>query len=131
MYLDESPPNAFQVGEYNMVKSIITEEKLRIEEKFKPEREVLNYVNLFVGTNHSTTQFPFIQSTGSHHAEKGRRLMLFDVIGELAGAKDDFAMDCVDELLKVPLCSIAKILYCDVNLHGFRPEDSKETGVCV
>jgi hypothetical protein len=73
LYLDEAPPNAFQQNELCMViliyflqiKAIASEDTLRIEQKYCPERETQNFINVFISSNYKTTEFPFIMnSTG-------------------------------------------------------------------
>jgi hypothetical protein len=53
--------------------------------------------------------------------------MLFDLNPELSGSKCQEAINCVEELVRIPLACLAKVFYCDVDLEGFRPEDAKET----
>jgi phage/plasmid-associated DNA primase len=47
LYLDEAPPQSFSSLEFNMIKAIVTEDRLRVEEKYKVERETRNCAELF------------------------------------------------------------------------------------
>jgi hypothetical protein len=82
--LDESPPDCFENREFNMVcyyfvnnkklKMLVTEDSVRTEQKYKTEKEVANFCNVFVGSNYSTTQFPFFENVpGSESSTSGRR----------------------------------------------------------
>jgi hypothetical protein len=56
------------------LKLLVTEETCRTEQKYKVEKEVGNFCNVFVGSNYSTTQFPFFENVpGSESSTSGRR----------------------------------------------------------
>jgi hypothetical protein len=57
--------------------------------------------------------------------------MVFDLLPEISGSKEESAQQVVDELLKVPIACIAQVLYSNISLDSFRAEDAKETGLLI
>jgi hypothetical protein len=53
---------------------LVTEDSIRVEQKYKVEKEVRNFCNVFVGSNYATTEFPFFEHvSGSESGTNGRR----------------------------------------------------------
>jgi hypothetical protein len=56
------------------IKMLVTEDAIRVEQKYKAEKEVRNFCNVFVGSNYTTTQFPFFENkSDSESGKNGRR----------------------------------------------------------
>ena len=89
-------------------KTVVTEEEIRLNAKFKPMVMVPNTVNLIQASQYS-----------SHIEHMDRRTVQFHVNAELAGTLDTLEEKACAEIHRTDLCMLAKVLH-SVDVSEFR-----------